>query len=519
MTFSSEVYCASSWDANSKTFTWGSGGWSTAFTFIVVSNLSGDLSEYTKLHFKLEDFSSNIADADKKLTLYFKENKGNTQSMDYVAKVEITPDANGEFEFDLTTFDWKNDKTPSETIDKTNIVDVTIYGGPRTDSNDGSVKITEAYAERPKVTWTDLIENGDMEGEDNSCFAMHEQFGATGCNKAPIVAGVGKNDSRGIKVHTYSNPGYAWDSQFFIRVPKKLPAGTKYKISFDYKATVAGTVGTQAQAAPGDYIHWACIGDVDFTTAWKTFEKEGTITSDMSKNDHLMYSIAFNVGIGNTEADFFFDNVKFEVDADIVAGLEDSDAPSVAGAPSVTVPDAGWTTFIYNKPLSFTGVNAYIAAYENGYVNLTPITAAPAYTPVIIEAAKNTYPLSEAATTDDVSANQLLVSNGTVSGKDNTTIYVLANKTNGIGFYLLSDAVTGKDNNNNDTYNTIPAGKAYLNITTLAPEFIGFSGTTAIETVKAAKANRGEFFNLAGQRVANPSKGLYIVNGQKVILK
>ena len=32
-------------------------------------------------------------------------------------------------------------------------------------------------------------------------------------------------------------------------------------------------------------------------------------------------------------------------------------------------------------------------------------------------------------------------------------------------------------------------------------------------------ANNGDFFNLAGQRVAQPTKGLYIVNGKKVVIK
>ena len=41
---------------------------------------------------------------------------------------------------------------------------------------------------------------------------------------------------------------------------------------------------------------------------------------------------------------------------------------------------------------------------------------------------------------------------------------------------------------------------------------------TGIETVKTAKAN-GEYFNLAGLRVANPTKGLYIVNGKKVVIQ
>ena len=46
------------------------------------------------------------------------------------------------------------------------------------------------------------------------------------------------------------------------------------------------------------------------------------------------------------------------------------------------------------------------------------------------------------------------------------------------------------------------------------------TNATAISTVKAEKTvAAGEYFNLAGQRVAHPAKGLYIVNGKKVIVK
>ena len=46
------------------------------------------------------------------------------------------------------------------------------------------------------------------------------------------------------------------------------------------------------------------------------------------------------------------------------------------------------------------------------------------------------------------------------------------------------------------------------------------TNATAISTVKAEKTvAAGEYFNLAGQRVAQPTQGLYIVNGKKVIVK
>ncbi|MBO6013370.1 MAG: hypothetical protein J6P82_07625 [Bacteroidales bacterium] len=41
---------------------------------------------------------------------------------------------------------------------------------------------------------------------------------------------------------------------------------------------------------------------------------------------------------------------------------------------------------------------------------------------------------------------------------------------------------------------------------------------TGIEEIASANAE-GRAFNLAGQRVANPTKGLYIQNGKKVLVK
>lgn len=45
-------------------------------------------------------------------------------------------------------------------------------------------------------------------------------------------------------------------------------------------------------------------------------------------------------------------------------------------------------------------------------------------------------------------------------------------------------------------------------------------GTTSLNDVKSQKEEvRGEVFNLQGQRVAQPTKGVYIVNGRKVVVK
>ena len=94
----------------------------------------------------------------------------------------------------------------------------------------------------------------------------------------------------------------------------------------------------------------------------------------------------------------------------------------------------------------------------------------------------------------------------------------------GANYYVLS---------NNKLYNvdskvTVGANKAYINKSAIVNIPVSarvleldFNEPTGIETVANSQelnAN-SKFFNLAGQRVAQPTKGLYIVNGKKVLVK
>lgn len=42
---------------------------------------------------------------------------------------------------------------------------------------------------------------------------------------------------------------------------------------------------------------------------------------------------------------------------------------------------------------------------------------------------------------------------------------------------------------------------------------------TGISTVKTATSIDGNFYDLSGRRVTKPTKGLYFVNGKKVVMK
>lgn len=91
-----------------------------------------------------------------------------------------------------------------------------------------------------------------------------------------------------------------------------------------------------------------------------------------------------------------------------------------------------------------------------------------------------------------------------------------ADSRNPIGFYKVKSNVTN-----------IPGNKAFLVLTNAEAQAKGFvlefedGGTTGIETIENSKhsAEDGVYYDLQGRRVENPTRGVYIVNGKKVVIK
>ena len=247
----------------------------------------------------------------------------------WIAKnIAVTENSNLAFKI-VKDLDWKNGSWP----DNNWVINTDVTGGK------GIFTITISFnAETKEIVvapvktedivdaWTDLIVNGDMEVDDPQCFYVTEQ-GIGGPFLAPFTAGIGKDGSKAVKVDSYDDPANDWASQFFIRLPYQIPAGTKYKVSFDYKADKAGDFDTQSHADPGQYIHYLCIGSGSFTTDWKTYEAEGTIPTQCDGSDNAggykntFQTIAFNLAKNKVATQFIFDNVKFEVPTDALSSL------------------------------------------------------------------------------------------------------------------------------------------------------------------------------------------------------
>ena len=180
---------------------------------------------------------------------------------------------------------------------------------------------------------------------------------------------------------------------------------------------------------------------------------------------------------------------------------------------NITMGDAGYMTYYcQDAALSFGTLEAYVVSeVGDADVTLTPITVAPAGTAVVLKGAAGSYELTKEATPDAVASNRLRVSYGSTTTTETSDVYALAKKNDVVGFYHVQAGVK------------VPAGKCYISInkSTSAPEYLGFGGgATGINEVRGMTEEvREGIFDLSGRRVENPTKGLYIVNGKKVIIK
>ena len=159
--------------------------------------------------------------------------------------------------------------------------------------------------------WVSLIDNNDLEGDVNHNFftSLYNQ----GLFNSNINDGDGVDGSRGIKIEVGDRVSETWENQFWVRLNEPLPAGTQFRMSFDYRADNPAVVSTMAYAEPGDYIHWALLGDLQFDTNWQTFAYEGTVTSDMSREDKMFQSAGFLLSTMADANNYYFDNLYFEI--------------------------------------------------------------------------------------------------------------------------------------------------------------------------------------------------------------
>ncbi len=203
----------------------------------------------------------------------------------------------------------------------------------------------------------------------------------------------------------------------------------------------------------------------------------------------------------------------------------------ITNALTITAPDDDYITYSNGAKINVGEAPAYIIeGVADGQATLKQIDAnkvLPASTGILLKGAKE-YVIYSAFMGDedadalaDVSSNLLIGSgdytyditglNGSVEYK----AYILADGANGVGFYPLASYTED---------NQLAAHKAFLAVpvTTETPApFYGFGGegTTGINSVERGALSVEGCYTLDGRRVEQPTKGLYIMNGKKVLVK
>ena len=183
-----------------------------------------------------------------------------------------------------------------------------------------------------------------------------------------------------------------------------------------------------------------------------------------------------------------------------------------------TVPASGLGTFSAKAKFALPdGLDAYYCKdYADGKISVVAINGVvPAETGVLLRGTPGvTYTL-----TATNAAAATVTDNALVAVTEQTTIQQID------GSYTNFGLSGGEFKKVNPKGGTVKANRAYLHILTsaLTSEAISLVWDEEITSVNDIRSKsddeRGDYYNLNGQRVAHPAKGLYIVNGKKVIIK
>ncbi len=112
-------------------------------------------------------------------------------------------------------------------------------------------------------------------------------------------------ERRCLKAHAKARQSEVWDNQMWL-VPGSFSSGASYVFTADVRADKPAYASTQIHNAPGSYVHYEALGNIPFTTEWKTI----TISGNFGASGQ---SIALNLSELADENNYYFDNVSLKI--------------------------------------------------------------------------------------------------------------------------------------------------------------------------------------------------------------
>lgn len=276
------------------------------------------------------------------------------------------------------------------------------------------------------------------------------------------------------------------------------------------------SVSTRSITEDGGVITWA-----DFVEDMK----DGSVELTATYTHAGMFSVeATATGASHTYVHNFAYNAAKSGDITMELGVEKawlevlSTETTYLPVPATITSATGYATFSSTYALDFTGISTLTAykatAYNGTSVTLVPITGTvAANTGLVIYGETTNIPV--VATGDEATGNLLFALDGsysTLGAGTGGTNYVLSVQDDEAVFAPIGATAAPVTAGHAALF--VPSGSARtLNIVFADEE------TTGIKNLNVDLNLNNKVFDLQGRRVAQPAKGLYIVNGKKVVIK
>ena len=292
--------------------------------------------------------------------------------------------------------------------------------------------------------------------------------------------------------------------------------------AFTYGYTYSSNAGSTAD---NTNIWGSWFTDMNGSEAELTLSHVGGklyVIGTVSKGNKVYY-MNYTYGDGSQTEDF---TLNLSVDHSFIEMVSTEDAtptttpahPTAISAGNVGT--TGYSTFastLYPLDLSgISGAEVYYAEAVNGSTVKFKSTDAsvPAGEGLLLKGTAGT------AVTINIADAGTAISGNLLKGC--TTETVVASNAN--KYVLVNKGGTAEFQNLSKQGATIPAGKAYLDATGAGARSLTIvfddEDVTGVNEVRSQKSDvRSEWFDLQGRKVAQPAKGLYIVNGKKVVIK
>lgn len=393
----------------------------------------------------------------------------------------------------------------NEALDKTGVGYPTATAATRIALENAVKTSTDAHA---IVTALDAYKN------DKNSIQMPED------GKAYVITNIHKTGGK--RYMKYQEDG----TSMIVRGEGELPIEATYichKVGEKYVfANNSGTYLTWRGNAAGDCTN----NNLGYTTSYNAEYNTFTVAA----NPDVFGCLSFGAKRGNEEStsqsyyivtrtgsfekagfdNFYNDNNSSAFTFEEVAypnTITFHDAQNINGVSHIATFSAPFATIIP------TGVKAYYVSAKGAEATMTAIDAKaiPANQGVILtsesgEAATMVPAAGETAAT--ITGNQLGNSAGVAKALTAGEGYILGNGTEGTAFYPCKAG-------------SLPINKAYLlgNGGENAIVMNFGNAVTGINTIAAPASAKAPIFDLSGRRVVKATKGLYIQNGKKVIVK